>query len=380
MKTSRHEALRRIGKHLFNLPLSLSLPIVFAAGVGQAFGQNVEFDDQQGGTATIPLASGSDVQIDPVTGNLRAQPQPGTEAWSACLGAGDSDTCRISIGNTFNASEGSVSQGGSIQFSWDARGAWECVGFMEDDTGNTVTSTTWDDDPSRLPAGSDDVGTANLDPGDYFAFLSCTNGPSSDLASVPFTVTDPNPDAPDFCSTEGRVPPGGMIRDQAMLWDNQVPSQPLDDQTVAWDEFWFNQFPRGETTSFEIRPDHYGTLAFSTGTTPIGATGQITFETPQFSQGTLSPGDKLVTISQCPGDFTDRMEDPECRKVIANSDMRWKIGSSIEADFRCTLRQNTTYFLNILYTADANVTPLQWGCTGGETLDSRCGNRADHLE
>lgn len=352
------------------------------APVGNLAAQNAVLDDKQGGDTTIPLVDGSAVGIDPATGDVFAQPQADSEAWQACLGAGGSDTCQVDIVNEgfFEVSPSSVTEGGSVTASWDSRGAWDCVGWMETADGVEVTSTTWDDSSSRLPRGSASISTSSLEPGDYVVFLDCMNGPSTASATQPLSVTESTLDAPEFCSDQGRVPPAGMTRDTKMLWSNDVPSEPLENETVAWDQFFYAEFPRGETNSFEILKDHYGTLAFSTGSTPLGKTGSITFEIPQFSQDVLEPGDKLVTISQCPGDFTTLVEDPECRKVINNSDIRWKIESEIVTDFRCTLLPDTTYFLNIIYTPDAEADPLEWGCTGGDSLDDRCGNRGDHLE
>lgn len=366
-------------RHIRWLPRAFALVVAIATGIliRPVVAQDLELDDQQGGSATIPLASGSIVTISPLSGNLQAQPQPDSPSWQACLGAGGPDTCTVAIGGTFIPNPSAVAQGANIQFSWDARGAWECLGTMENAAGTPVTSTTWDDDLSRLPDGSASVGTETLEPGDYVATLECSNGPTADQASAAFTVTDPFPDAPAFCSTQGRVPPSGMDQDSQMLWSNTVPSQPLTDTTKNWQQFWFSPFPRGETSSFEILSDHYGALAFDTTGVPIGETGQITFEVPQFSGGVLSSGTKLVTLSQCPGDFTTKLNDPECRTFTNNGDLRWEIDSSVEVDFRCQLLPDTFYWLNILYTADPDATPLQWECSGDS---SRCGNRADHIE
>ncbi|MDT8321995.1 MAG: hypothetical protein RQ826_15865 [Xanthomonadales bacterium] len=333
-------------------------------------------DGQEGGTRRLQLKPGSAVQINPLTGSLTATPAD-TPDWQACLG--NSGNCQVSI-DTFSLSRSTVGQGEDITLSWDARGGWQCAGSLQNGLGAAVTSTTWDDLDSRLPRGNASISTGSLDPGNYDAIINCSNG-SSVEARAAFTVIDANPDAPAFCATEGRVPPSGMAQDTQILWATGVfPASPQLDQTVMWEQFFGFSFPKGDTVGMEILKDHYATLAFQTSNRPVGTQGKIQFELPQFSQSRLFPGDKLITISQCPGDFTNQVEDPECRLVINNGGFRWGIGTEPTVDFRCTLRQNTTYYMNILYTPDATASPLKWGCTGAESLDDHCGNLVDHLE
>ncbi|MDT8322314.1 MAG: hypothetical protein RQ826_17505 [Xanthomonadales bacterium] len=352
----------------------LALSMLLFVAIPSVMAQNLKLTDSELNTRTISLSAGSTVTISPLNGDILAQPELGTEDWEACQGNGNSGTCQVAIGTSFRVETPTVSQGSNLNFSWDARGAWSCSGTLENSSGAAVTATTWDDNSTKLPRGSQGVGTGSLDPGDYTAFLNCVNGPTSDQSSVPFSISDPSPDVPQFCLDEGRVPPPGMTRDTAILWSLGAPSVELSTETRTWQQTFNGEFPQGNDRNTEVRRDQYAALLFNTGTASINQTGRVVFNNPQFTQ-TLDVGQKIVTISQCPGDFGPQV-DPDCRRVIINEGLRWEVNTN--GAFTCKLDPNTDYYLNVMFVADPTASPLEWECViPPNAPDSRCGTTID---
>lgn len=139
----------------------------------------------------------------------------------------------------------------------------------------------------------------------------------------------------------------------------------------------FGDFP-GTMNSIELiqAADTYLALEIDTaGLTE--RSGTWVFDTPQgYAVGGKGP--KLMTLSRCPGDFDRAAIEAEmgsrCYARVENlTRLNWKRAGT--AGSRCALEPGRTYYLNLLYSVDAEDTPpaeLTWSCNGDAT-DS-CGN------
>lgn len=146
---------------------------------------------------------------------------------------------------------------------------------------------------------------------------------------------------------------------------------------TTWEGLFQREF--GLTKSIQTRfyqlPNQYLALEFDSGDYPVDANGRIGGETPQYG---VETGEVLWTISTCPGDFyaeaiSAEMEGNCYRRGNAATVMHWE-GEEVGLDTRCTLEQNTTYYLNLLYTdSEAETSPdeLNWACAGDP--DQTCG-------
>lgn len=315
----------------------------------------------------IELDLSQPVSIDPASGNVIVTPQDPL----ACTATSIADCDDVRVDNvTLSASPSNISQGQDLRLTWGSRGAWDCEGtVVNNTTGALITSTVWDDVASRPPSGGEDVPTSTLDPDTYEAAIECRNGPVAASATAPFTVTDPNPDAPAFCIDQGRVPPPGMTQDTAIIFNSGT-------ITTEWSGTWGLQFPEGNQRKVAVEPDRYVAIAFDTGSTPVGTGIQVSFSDPQFS-GTVAPGDKMITISECPGDFGPQ-DQPGCRATVGGGTYSFAVEN--DDPFFCDVQRDTVYYLNILYTdetvtSNPNSSPTNWFCTGANNPETTtCGN------
>lgn len=299
----------------------------------------------------VELLDGTDVNLDPLTGNLTATPLDP----NACSATTDCTDVQVSV-ESFVVSPSTVNQGQNVQFSWSARGAWECQG-------SGLPGTTWNG--TKAPSGSQFVSTAAVTPDTYTVTLDCNNGPVTDSRTANVTVETGGGGGgggvPQFCFDEGRVPPAGLTQDtQLIVGSSQV--------TETWQQAFGNAFPNGNERDMSILNDRYASLEF-TVPPQNGTTGRVTFDALQTF---ISSGSKIVTISECPGDFTSFNNN--CSRFISQSAIRWAIGSG--GGFDCVLTPNTTYYLNILYTGNDDPPYNDWSCTGSGNPDfaSECGD------
>ena len=289
----------------------------------------------------IELANGSEVTIDPISGDIFAIPADP----SACTGTGSCDDVQVDI-TSFTASPTTVNQGQSVNFNWNARGGWSC-------DGSGLDGTTWNGS-GKLPVGSQSVSIGQLAVGSYTAVLNCSNGPVSDQLSRQITV-QMNGTVDPQCAAQGRVPPLGLTRDTAIK-SSGPSNQDQAGNTELWEEFFGDPFPNTATTFWKIGRNQYAALEFTTAGVPAGLIGQIELTN---AQGSTRFGPKLVTISECPGDFTTQVGDG-CRREVVNGSIRWSTVTSIIG--RCTLQPNTTYYLNVMHTESPNSNPIPWQC------------------
>lgn len=305
----------------------------------------------------IELLDGTDVNLDPISGDLSATPLDP----AACSATTDCSDVQVSVTN-FTVSPTTVTQGQSVNVNWNGRGAWECAA-------SGLPGTTWDG--LKLPSGSQAVSTAALAPNTtYDVTLDCSNGPVTDTAIVSLTVNEGSGGGgvPQFCIDQGRVPPAGLIRDTQIL-DGSATT------TETWSQLFGQNFPQGNGRDMSIQNGRYAQLDFTTDGLSTGVSGRLTFDVLQ----TFVPsGQKIVTLSQCPGDFTD-LNDTNCKRFVGQGSLRWAINSG--GGFDCVLSPNTAYYLNILYTADDDPPYNDWACTGAgnPTSASLCGDIINNL-
>jgi hypothetical protein len=303
----------------------------------------------------VELLDGTDVNLDPLSGNLTATPLDP----AACSATTDCTDVDVSI-SSFVVSPSTVNQGQNVTFSWSGRGAWSCEG-------SGLAGTTWNG--TKLPSGSQVVSTASLTPDTtYSVDLECSNGPVLDTANVSLTVNESGGGGgggvPQFCVDDGRVPPAGLTQDTTILVSNGSA------QTVTWEQVFDLNFPFGNGPDVAINRDRYASLRFNTGTLSTGTSGRIAFD---FTQTFLPTGRKVVTISECPGDFTTLLSNA-CRVTdLGNGAIRWEIVTG--GGFDCRLQPNTDYYLNILYTQDT-APPYDWSCSGASnpSTATQCGD------
>ncbi|MCA1778107.1 MAG: hypothetical protein LC637_01615 [Xanthomonadaceae bacterium] len=335
-------------------------------GIQSALAQSIILQNSE--NTEILLQSDSNIQISPITGNITATPADP----AACTGTTGAtcDDVDVQI-NGFGISATSVNQGQNITVNWQGRGAWQCNG-----TGAGLAGTTWVTQSKNF-VGPGTLATGSLDPGDYTVGLECSNGPVSDSAvPVAFTVLNANPDTPQSCIDAGRVPPGNLVQDTAIIFNSST-------QTTSWAGTFGVLFPNGNNRNTEINAGSYASIAFNTGSLASGTEGIVAFNAPQFN-GQINGGSKLVTISECPGYFGDEgtTSDLECRQLLQpNGNVRWIINNPT-AGFRCNLQPDTDYWLNIVYTESmpADSTNVPWFCTGAGDEGSatgRCGSTID---
>ena len=301
----------------------------------------------------IELLDGTDVNLDPLSGDITATPLDP----EACSAVADCSDVQVAI-TGFSVSPSTVTQGQTATFSWNGRGAWECEG-----TG--LAGTTWNG--TKLPSGSQGVSTAAVTPDTYTVGLTCSNGPVIDTANVTLTVNESGGGGgggvPQFCINDGRVPPAGLDQDTAIIDGSNT-------TTRTWLQLFGQEFPDGNGRDTAIQRDRYASLEFDTTGISSGTSGRLTFDVLQ----TFVPsGQKIVTLSQCPGDFTD-LNDANCKRFVGQGSVRWAVNSG--GGFDCILEPNTTYYLNILYTDNDDPPYDDWACTGASnpTAASQCGD------
>ena len=326
-------------------PLTAALPAAIAAALtvgaaGLATAQSSSILLNNDDNTEIVLQDGTNVQVDPITGNLTATPLDST----ACTGTASCDDVQVTV-NQFNANPSTVTQGANVSFQWTSRGAWECEGAG-------LAGTTWNG-TGKLPDGNQSVNTGPLSPATYTADLLCSNGPVMDQQSATFTVVEDSGGGPQNCIDEGRVPPAGLSRDTTAL--SNIFNQTFPDPTLTWDDLFGGAFPDSGSVYWKTQRDQYISLEFTTAGVATGTDGRLELNNPQSS---FNFGLSLVTFSQCPGDFLDQ-PDSDCKKLINNGGINWSVGTS--GFNECELEPNTTYYLNVLHTTNEQP-PFQWQC------------------
>ena len=345
MNVENHKAVMTISRTVGKLSV-VACASFFAI---QAWAQSSIILETSPVNTEIELAPGSDVEIDPSTGNLFATPADP----NACSATVSCDDVQVDI-TLFTASPVTVTQGQSVSLNWNARGAWSCEG-------SGFASTPWNA-TDKLPSGSQLVSTSGVPLGTYDVALNCSNGPVSDQLIRSVTVEEGSGGGgPAFCGPEGRLPPPGLSPDRTAI--SNAFNETFPDPTFTWEDVFRDPFPGGGSEFWRTDRDQYISLEFTTSGVPTGTAGKLEFVNPQ---GASNFGLSLVTFSQCPGDFTNQ-PDPDCKKLIGNSNIRYSVGTN--PAFTCQLQPNTTYYLNVLHTRDSSA-PYEWECGNSQGITS----------
>lgn len=307
----------------------------------------------------------------------------------ACTATGTCEGVAVDI-TSFSAnsqeSSVSVSQGTALEFRWASRGAWACDGGGL--TGWTGTG--------KLPTNTagESVATGTLNPGNYTATLACYNGtiqadPQQSIAIE--VVEDSNP-PPEGC--ENRTLPSDWVRltdgGNSCSYKYGTAGHGLDTaddcrffgKTDGHNGVW--PWPWPEQTSFQkvlgVPSDNNGkyyiALEFNSGSIPSGTTRTINVNLPQTSS--LENERKLISISQCPGDFNKSAIDTEmgagCIMASFTSGIQWGGADKASDMFVCGLESNTRYYFNVIFTSSTLGTSpanMQPNCTN----TAGCGSR-----
>lgn len=344
---------------------ALVLAVTSAGAVAQS-----RIDLQQTGNPTlqIPLDPSQPVTISPLDGVINAT----ADASFSCSTGGTCADVRVSLdavdGGFFRvngSSSATVPTTGSVTFSWNAPGGWTCQG-----TG--FTGTTWAG-TGKAPSDTEPVSAGGLQPGQYTAGLTCSNGPVSDTAAnVSITVEQSGLVIPQQC--QGRQPASADVAAACETNGFQNGSIVVNPNVncLSYASLFRGPFPgdTGSGADFFNFANKYTALEFNT-TGLTFAKGRWARVTPQIAP--TFTGNKIMTISQCPGDFdqtkiTQEMGDSDCyvkTQFGVKESVEWHRAGTADPGGSCVLQPGQTYWLNIFYTNDpAGTAPsqLQWAC------------------
>lgn len=245
---------------------------------------------------------------------------------------------------------GTSCESGSAKLSGDT-----ATDNTSEDTGSLEDSSVAND---TTPPGDTSTGTDTADksdaPGDTTvedtSIASDTRAEDTGSAdtAVDTTPVDPCADRPPLEMTSGF----------SFLYGNSNPTERPFTGTTPWEDTFEMPFPKqsGIAKRLKLTRDHYAVIALDTF--DVAATGgQIDTDNPQFNN--YLTGSKLVSVSQCPGDFSAQPS-PGCRRRLGPvSNLIWSFDTR---PFGCQLERDKQYYLNIIFTDD-EAPPIEWLCT-----------------
>lgn len=207
---------------------------------------------------------------------------------------------------SLSAAPTAIEVGQSTLLTWSSQNATTC----------SATGGTGDWANATAPlSGSKAITIAAV--GTYTFILSCTGDAGTVQKQVNVTAAEP-----------------------VIIDDNCDPS-PLSGVTVDWADFWNGvPFPNPVYANVFKEIPRNGYFAIKFNTADFVDTGLLTT-----IESTSTPGRRLGSISQCPGDFDVA---DECRQI-------WGVGGEIfwstEGYYRaCKLQPNTNYYFNVTFT------------------------------
>ncbi|MDZ7791295.1 MAG: hypothetical protein U5L08_12550 [Xanthomonadales bacterium] len=291
------------------------------------------------------------------------------EGFSCPTGGPSCEDVQVSLltddGGSFDASPNPVALGSGVSFSWDSLGAWSC-------SGAGLPGTTWNGINPKRPRGQQMVNTSSLTAGDsYTVELICSNGPVTDSRTLVLEVQeDTAPPPPEGCEGVGELSDYAEWTESTDLRFGTPPS---------WEGSFGNGFPKGNTFELKLDKGEYAALRFTTPSY-IGAasTGQINGETS--ASQSYGPGQRLMSITPCPGQFNPaEIDDSRCLIAQMNTgdQFKWVGAGHSQAQYRCELEPDTTYFLNILFSESPTgvLPPVQSECASAG--HSACGMKLE---
>lgn len=259
----------------------------------------------------IQAADISAISIDPISGDLIVN-AGGQYTVTRDV---DPEAGPTVVINSLTASNTSILEGDSITISWSTTDADSCT--------PSNGAGGWSSQVISLPSGTSSALTLNT-AGTYSFRLDCSNAtPTSTFRTVSVTVSADDP-VPTDC-----------------------PNPTLAGSTIPWSTHFNAVYPEPtyaqKTTGIGRRG--YIAIEFNTGNTLED--GGITT-----APHTSTNGDRLASISECPGDFSQRLPDSLSRcteYMYIGGGIKWNTLAG-EQSRECNLEPNTTYYLNITFT------------------------------
>jgi hypothetical protein len=324
--------------------LLLGLAILCSSAATQA--ANLILDLGNGTTVPYLISTARDVSIAPGTGNitLRLVQSAGTAGDGWCpTGSGGPNPPVIT---SFIVSPGSVNVGGTVSATWSTTNATSCS------TTASVLAGTVSNWPATVGTSSSGLSMVLPTAGSYAFRLQCEGpGGTSAVSTSTVTVTDPgDPNCNGVNPVPGTTRMVSFTNTNALRTDGNT-EWPAGTVLAAdnYSPVWGPAFPsRSGTGAIPLLNGQYAAMAFNTGTstgssTPWGGTnfGGLNWTQPQNNGG----GTATVAISECQGDFSERLPDPvKCFAQGNTGSMGFIIGTTGN---RCPLALNKTYYLNI---------------------------------
>jgi len=361
----------------FAIILSLA-PVV---GAAQTEAPEIQVNCQDQSQLIIPVEPGSGVSIntdatDPASvGDVELSAAVDFSCTQSGAGQVSFETADGARPLSIISDSGSVPEGAPVTFDWESRGAYACDGVIRDDTGQVVRN--WAPAPDALPRGPltialVDNGGNSLPVGEYSATVRCRNG-GPDFASGPIGLSITGTNIPKEC--QGRQP---LNEGGSGLMEIKVQCS-LDSDLVNCTDYSsvFGPFPGSNSAGKNLfaNRDEYWAMKIETGSSISAPGGFWEFTEPQLQIN--ATGSRLLTLSKCPGDFDQQAIEQEMDGICYvktggfTSTIRWQRPG--ESGTACVIEPDSTYYLNVLYTADPAGTPpneLTWSC--GES--SACAN------
>jgi hypothetical protein len=234
----------------------------------------------------------------------------------------------------------SVTSGSSSQVSWTITNNPTTCSFTGDWPGGeqlNVSPTTY----------VSPVSVTNITSNKNLS-LSCTNsaGSGSDSASITITGGSTWPS----CGGAGASILGGN-EDRTIIADGDS----VGGQTNGtYNQFYGASTPAssplssflGATFQLSLTRNQYIAGQFNSGSANL--TAKFDFTTPGGDQGPV-PNGSTVTISDCPGDFTQHLGQSRCEASGGNPSLFFSDSPSANPAIFCKLDKNTTYYLNIVH-------------------------------
>ena len=267
-----------------------------------------------------------------------------TDAGSDAGGEGEFELGPVS------ASPQTVEAGEAVEIVWTSTGADFC-----EPAGELVDWSLLD--PTSI--GTEGPATFEVpedtEPGIYDVGISCTSNGSSleQMTNVEVVSTDPC-DSPDrqMPSTWTRLTTGELSCSYT-----QGGSQITSADCTSYEGIWGGSFMDVTGISLrlglrELQWYDYMAIELTTEGLSSTATGTLALNTTPSLQNSR----KLVSISQCPGDFDKEAIEAEtgCYRAANTQNVNW---GGVDTDRLCILEADKTYFLNIVYTESDLGTP-----------------------
>ncbi len=261
-----------------------------------------------------------------------------------------------------------VDRGQTVAFRWESRGAWSCEATGDFPTWNGI------DKPASSTGSQQTVNTSSIEEGEYRAGLECFNGPvRSAERDVNILVQEGNVTDPTACPTSRQMP-SPWNQASACVFGSSADCTRL--ENVFGGDGSITSMSSGNIKNIVLNRNEsesqYVALRFNTN--GLGAAQEARFNVAYPQGVTFNSARKMVTVSRCPGDFnlTELLDDGGCRFTTFGGLFQGgpiRIGGPVSGR-NCSLEQNETYYLNILFTDSPygtqtdEIEPRDCGSTG----------------